>query len=128
MIWSVGDGNSIDFWRDAWIPWLPRHKPLNRNVDENLKDIKVADVLYEQGLCWNLNCGEHLSSSEEIRTILLILIPRSTEEDSLVWAETKDGCYTVKSSYHSMFKATYYIDLSAASHSYVVDKRARKMI
>jgi hypothetical protein len=53
LIWRVGDGESIEIWKDNWIPRSCLQRPLGHKPDVNVQ--KVKELLMPDGNGWNLN-------------------------------------------------------------------------
>ncbi|KAF7823513.1 reverse transcriptase [Senna tora] len=96
--WCVGNGRSISFWKDAWIPGLPNYK-LVTAPRENLDDLqKVSDFIVDGGR--DLEKLIHCVSGREVVEILKIPISGRGREDRFTWLKTRNGSYAVKSRYH----------------------------
>ena len=93
----VGEGRSIDVWKDPWIPKLPNFKLItSRSNQEDLPQM-VSDLI-ENGR-WNVALLNNIFTRwerDEIKSIPLSMYP---EADSWAWALTKEGTFSVKSAY-----------------------------
>ena len=38
----IGDGSSVDIWRDLWVPWFQDFTPKPRDVNNNQPPLKVS--------------------------------------------------------------------------------------
>ncbi|GLT46558.1 hypothetical protein SLA2020_203020 [Shorea laevis] len=97
--WRIGSGENIDFWKDLWVG----HKPLNsywlQGSLEAPPALKVAEVI-TQDKEWDLEALHDLVSDELVDAIRAIPLSNSLQnEDSMFWAGTRDGCFSVKSAY-----------------------------
>lgn len=45
LLWSIGDGKNINFFRDSWIPSLPEYRLSQEVVDEELLNLKVKELM-----------------------------------------------------------------------------------
>lgn len=99
LVWRVGDGKSIKVWDDKWIPVLDGCKLHSNNLGSASDVLLVEDIL-RNGRWW-LDEIEPWISSEEMKAIKCILLPRIMKRDSLVWNMAKDGIYSVRSGYYT---------------------------
>ena len=44
--WKVGDGKSIRFWKDKWLPCVPRRNPIG------VEDVELVKELIDEDLHW----------------------------------------------------------------------------
>ena len=118
--WQVGDGTSIQIWRDKWLPksstfqviFMPNTLPETATVSELIDEAKGE---------WNVDLVKHVFLPDDAHTILGI--PRSSKRnrDRMIWAYTPKGTFTVNSAYKvalslSQSKSTEGT-LDATSHS-----------
>ena len=118
--WQVGDGTSIQIWRDKWLPksstfrviFMPNTLPETATVSELIDEAKGE---------WNVDLVKHVFLPDDAHTILGI--PRSSKRnrDRMIWAYTPQGTFTVNSAYKvalslSQSKSTEGT-LDATSHS-----------
>lgn len=70
--WSVGNGKSVEGWRDKWIPGLTDMKLQCEEIPQQVGVLKVADHHREQSK-WNTEPVVELISEEEraIRTVYI---------------------------------------------------------
>ncbi|CAL1408755.1 unnamed protein product [Linum trigynum] len=99
--WQIGNGRSASLLRSPWIPQMqldpPRYNPL---VLPEGGDPVVAEVICRGGGGW---CDSKLSQWFDpltCRHIKTIPLPRQNQEDRLIWHNTRDGVFSVKSAYH----------------------------
>ena len=118
--WQVGDGTSIQIWRDKWLPksstfqviFMPNTLPETATVSQLIDEAKGE---------WNVDLVKHVFLPDDAHTILGI--PRSSKRnrDRMIWAYTPKGTFTVNSAYKvalslSQSKSTEGT-LDATSHS-----------
>ena len=96
--WSVGNGQSVRIWDDRWLPTLksfkvvsPRLQELNGTMVESLLDLAAGG--------WNKNLIRDMFLPFESKAILSIPISLSFPKDSLLWAWTQNGRFTMSSGY-----------------------------
>lgn len=98
LMWSVGNGDSINFWQDVWVPGLSNSKLSNLSGSSAL-NTKVADFVDFSTLAWDQEKLQGLVLEEELREIQKIPISFTNRADKLIWRHTSSGSYTVKSGY-----------------------------
>ena len=97
--WSVRNGEKVKVWNDFWLPMCSLRTlikgPLNR--DENLITVKQCfDQKHEwQAQCLSFDLPEHILNV--IKATPLSCNPEV--EDSLQWAFSKNGFFSLKSAY-----------------------------
>lgn len=110
----MGNGKNIRIQGDRWLPMGILHGPKTR--EEPLMVANLIDPIHHN---WNrsllLILGDQI-----IAEVLTIPVRPLVTEDQLVWTATKDGLYTVKSSYHNIKQATHNHHSNSASTSYQI--------
>ncbi|XP_071916201.1 uncharacterized protein [Coffea arabica] len=92
----VGDGTTINIWRDKWIMESSTGKIATKKPpDCNLQT--VADLLIERE--WNKELIEKTFSEQEASQILQMPLSLFPRKDTIYWKYSKSGNYTVKSGY-----------------------------
>ena len=98
MRWQVGPGNKIRVWRDKWIPRPSSYKVISPEF-QNSKDALVCELINRASNEWDIDKLSQWFIPEDRDTILGIPLSSSNTSDRLVWAETKNGKFIVKSAY-----------------------------
>lgn len=102
--WSVGNGETTQFWGDNWIPsWQEGRTTSNPPTDCVWN--KVSDFIDRPAMAWNEERLRSCVSKEETEAILKIPISLAGNEDKIIWKHNKSGKYTVKSSYYQVYDA-----------------------
>ncbi|RVW65596.1 putative ribonuclease H protein [Vitis vinifera] len=107
---SVGDGKRVRFWKDKWCGNTPLCEAYPSLFDLAVsKDAKVADCWDSMGEVggWNSRFLRPFNDweVEEVESFLLIIQGKRLNadlEDRMVWKETKDGNFSVKSCFNSL--------------------------
>lgn len=99
--WQVGNGKSIHFWSDRWVPNSPHFFVRDAKGPFNL-DSFVADFI--TGGRWNTSKLKDHVSAKAISDIISIPLSFTDAHDRLVWHYTSKGNYTVKSGYYVALK------------------------
>ncbi|XP_058181170.1 uncharacterized protein LOC131299601 [Rhododendron vialii] len=101
--WSVGDGSSIDIWKDPWLPRSLSFKTLSPPplADSPFYDInRVADLIDDETHWWNFALIKSLFSNLDVESILSIPISSQGIRDKGTWHYTSNGSFSVKYAYH----------------------------
>lgn len=102
MRWRIGDGRSVDIWKDKWLPNSIRGKPLSKRP-ANCSLSRVHELIDHPRNCWKEMVVKHLFLPHEADQILQIPVNAHTSRDKLIWAREKSGLFTVKSAYKLAF-------------------------
>lgn len=98
LIWSIGNGQNINVWRDPWISDGGNPYVISEHGgDQN--NLMVRDLLREDYSGWDVDTVQALFSLEEAGRILKLPLRRLQGPDRLVWSFTKNGIYSVKTGY-----------------------------
>ncbi|KAL0848127.1 hypothetical protein Bca101_021374 [Brassica carinata] len=101
----IGNGENTKVFQDSWIDQQPaRRAQVVRWNPENLRqrpphNLKVRDLLVNQGREWNLEVLSRIFPAEEVERILKIRTCGRNSRDVYIWDYNKTGAYTVKSGY-----------------------------
>lgn len=101
----VGNGESINIWRDKWIGSKPATSiPKTQFVSHHYQSLiaslsKVKDLIDESGREWKKDILEIVFPEEERRQIQELRPGGKGTRDNYSWDYTKTGVYTVKSGY-----------------------------
>ncbi|XP_042972810.1 uncharacterized protein LOC122304618 [Carya illinoinensis] len=98
-IWRIGDGQNTKIWKDRWLP-QPTSYRIQSPVHILLEDDKVARLIHHVNKQWDRGLITEVFGSELAAVIQRIPISSSGAKDKLIWLESKDGSFTVKSAYH----------------------------
>ncbi|RVW55484.1 Retrovirus-related Pol polyprotein from transposon RE1 [Vitis vinifera] len=104
---SVEDGKRVRFWKDTWCGNIPLCEAYPSLFDLAVsKDARVADCWDSMGEVggWNPRFLRPFNDWEVERLLLIIQGKRLNAdlEDRMVWNETKDGIFSIKSCFNSL--------------------------
>lgn len=99
-VWQVGDGLSIDIWKDNWLP--PPHSGI---IISTANTQPASPVLVNSLIDWSTGSWDQQIVSAMFQPdialkIRLLPIGDGLDADRLIWPWNKYGSYTVKSGYH----------------------------
>ncbi|XP_043717635.1 uncharacterized protein LOC122665544 [Telopea speciosissima] len=103
LIWRVGNGEKIRIWEDRWVPSLPNGR-LQSLEPEGCSLIVVADLIDQDNRSWNVNLLHSLFSASDVAAILKIPLSLNPAEDKRYWSASRDGRFSVKSTYKLLIK------------------------
>lgn len=101
--WRIGDGRYVNFWMDKWVP---SQGPLFDLIDNPMMEFAitntVADFILPSG-GWDMQKLHSFLSEDLCKKIGGIHIPmQECFSDVDVWNPSHDGCFSLKSAYHSI--------------------------
>ena len=102
--WKVGDGESINVWRDPWLPsvFLPF---VSSQATVGRENLRVRELIKRGTNEWNSLLLQQLFCARDIALIESIPLCSSKVNDTLIWPFTPSGSYIVKSGYRFLYKA-----------------------
>lgn len=99
-MWRIGNGNSISFWRENWIP---NAGPLFNFVSGYISDFERSQAIsyhVTNNNAWDVGKFQHLIPENLSNRIKAMVPPNPfNDEDSIAWKQTNDGMFHVASAY-----------------------------
>ena len=96
--WITGNGKKVNIWRDRWIPTPNTFKVVSPRC--HIQGLDRVEQLIDKELgLWDAALVKSTFLLHDAEVILSIPISPTLTEDSLVWAWTKNGTFTVRSAY-----------------------------
>ncbi|KAL5569589.1 hypothetical protein UlMin_026164 [Ulmus minor] len=95
--YMVGDGCSIDPWKDPWVPNAENLRPNLISVPD-ASNARVKDFFLTQG-CWDLHKLRLNYTQNDARLIADIVLPNRPKPDRWVWLPASNGKFSTKSAY-----------------------------
>ena len=96
--WCIRNGRNVKVWDDRWLPSQDSFKIVSsrpQGTDINV----VASLLDHKNGSWDATLVRSTFLTHEADTVLSIPISPSLLPDSLIWAWTLNGCFSVWSAY-----------------------------
>lgn len=102
--WRVGDGKSINMWRDAWVGGNGIGKLITpvRILDQNATVDALMDVDNHK---WRTEVISEVLFPNDMDRILQIPISTNGSPDMRVWAANEDGIFRVRDAYSLALRA-----------------------
>lgn len=105
LSWVVKDGNMVRFWRDPWIPGMRAvEDSFPNSVPANEANFPVSFYANEMGWKWEIL--EQLLPPHLCSKIAAIRPPSPEGKDSVFWALSSDGIFSLKSAYTRLSSST----------------------
>ena len=97
VCFTIGDGKSVDVWKDPWVPWIPSFLPRPKagSVPNNM--LVVADLINLETKSWRFSMLEEMFDLESANAISNIVLPLVPRNDKLIWIDDPKGMFSVKS-------------------------------
>ena len=96
--WCIGNGASVCIWKDRWIPKLESFKASSPHADHQNEE-RVSSLLDAASRCWDVAKVRAIFLPHEAEAVLSIPISFRLPEDSMRWAWSSNGKFSVKSAY-----------------------------
>ena len=96
--WCIGNGEGVRIWKDKWIP-SPDSFQVTSLVGPHGEWEKVSALVDKDRRGWDVGKVKNMFLPHEADLILSIPISAKLPKDSLIWAWTSNGMFTVKSAY-----------------------------
>ena len=112
--WRVGNGNSIRIWGDKWLPTIPTHKVASPRLFLH-PDTLVGEIIDHENFWWKTEALAALFLPYEVDIIQSIPLSSRFPEDKIVWAETSNGKFSVRSAYAVATRLSF--DLNSGTSS-----------
>lgn len=90
----MGNGRSINIWRDNWLPRDMGLKVSGRRRPCCLR--RVDQLLLDGGRAWNSSLLQRCFWAHDVEAILQIKIAGPEYEDVLAWQRERTGCFSVR--------------------------------
>lgn len=95
--WVVGNGEQIDIWKYRWLPIPDSFKVVSPCIP--VESNKVSWLLDKETRSWDVDKVRSSFLPHEAKTILGISISPLFLNDSLIWAWSTNGSFSVNSAY-----------------------------
>ena len=96
--WSVGKGTSIRGWGDKWLPSALTYQVVSPRLFLSA-ETKVCELIAQDSTQWKAQVIDALFLPHEAKCIKSIPLSIQPPEDRLMWAESANGLFSVRSAY-----------------------------
>lgn len=99
--WRVGDGNSIQIWKDLWLLDQSNPKVLTTPFPY-LEEANVSSLMNMHGTYWDVDIIQDIFEPRDANLIMNIHLSMQKRSDKLIWAKENRGNFTIKSCYKAL--------------------------
>ena len=96
--WCVGNGRTVEIWRDRWIPTPDNFKVVTPQ-GPNVELVRVEQLIDGNTGMWKVDQIKKTFFPHEADVILGMPLSSRMPEDSLIWVGSNNGDFTVRSAY-----------------------------
>lgn len=114
--WRVGNGDDIRIRKNKWIPNNPSNMVLHP-IAEKVEDCMVSKLIDPDLHYWRRDFIMERFLINDVNAICKIPLSQRRAMDSVVWLHTKNGVYSVRSSYQKARKVMTTVTWAESSSS-----------
>ena len=96
--WNVGNGDSIRVWGDKWLPSPSTFRITSLRLFLQT-ETRVSELISHDVAAWKTQIIDAIFLPHEAELIKSIPLSSCLPEDTIVWAATPNGLFTVRSAY-----------------------------
>ena len=96
--WNIGNGLKINIWDNKWIPRPESFKVFSPRLSQH-DVVQVSDMIDTNKRSWDIAKVRSTFLPQEAKVVLGIPVSSCLLEDSIVWAWTTHGKFTINSAY-----------------------------
>lgn len=102
--WSIGNGQSTHFWNDSWVEPGLRLIEFAAGIPSDIEEARVCDMVNDSGQWTCVKLGDSWPMDMKLKINAVLPLEAGNGLDKVLWAETADGIFTVKSSYEALYR------------------------
>ena len=103
VCWRVGNGKDIRIWGDKWLPRGSSFEVISPRLFLH-QDTRVSELIHTERKSWKEEVIRQLFLPVDAETILGIPLSIRLPGDRIIWAETNNGYFTIRSAYKVAMK------------------------
>ncbi|CAL8155261.1 unnamed protein product [Prunus armeniaca] len=108
LIWRLGKGDKVKFWRDKWISDVPLMQIVDLAPDLNLNSL-VSDFFVNDW--WDVEKLRSVLPEEWVQKVTGCSADfQGLLEDCHIWKPTSNGLFSVKSAYSLLFQGVDWLN------------------
>ena len=92
LIWRIGDGKSVNIWRDRWIP-TPSTFMIQSPPKILSRDANVRELIDQDTHRWNKSLVDNIFIKTESVTTQSIPVSNTNRQDIQIWRGTLNGVF-----------------------------------
>jgi hypothetical protein len=100
VCYLIGDGKSVDYWKDPWVPWSPGFLPKPKDILVPPNPMLMSSLINQGNPSWNVSLLQELFDEDSVTAICRIHLPLRPSPDKLCWIADPKGVFSVKSVYN----------------------------
>ncbi|KAH7542921.1 hypothetical protein FEM48_Zijuj02G0126500 [Ziziphus jujuba var. spinosa] len=104
VCFHIEDSTAIDLWKDMWVLNLPNKCPIAREETAIPYWRRVYELWDFSNLNWKADVVRQLFDDDSAEAILKLEWPEVSCSNKLIWLESKEGKFSVKSYYELLVK------------------------
>ena len=112
--WSVGKGTSIQIWGDKWLPYTTTYQVVSPRMFLSA-ETKVSELIDQDSSQWKAQVIDALSLPYEAECIKSIPLSIQSSDDRMIWAESANGMFTVRSAYKLAVNLSWFANYGSSS-------------
>lgn len=101
--WVIGNGESVQMWKDRWLPTPDSFKVVSPRIPHADADL-VANLIDRERKSWETAKVQSTFLPHEVEVIFGIPISPQLPEDSIIWTWSSNGRFITKSAYRVVQK------------------------
>lgn len=104
--WVLGNGNDIVATKDPWLRSKENFWVAQSLLYEGRSDV-VSSLFSPHEKKWNTSLIRSHFLPQDANAILALYIPQCVVNDKVVWANSSNGLYTAKATYHFSYESNF---------------------
>lgn len=101
--WSIGNSESVQVWKDKWVPKLDTYK-ITTPINPLLYNEMVSALIDKEGAVWKTEMIKFVFLPHDAESILAIPLSSTSPVDQRVWSATANGAFSIHNAYRIGYK------------------------
>ena len=112
--WSIGNGQSVQVWKDKWIPKLDTFK-ITTPINPLLYYENVSTIIDKERAVWKSELINSIFLPHDAESILAIPLSSASPVDQRVWSTIANGVFSIRSAYWISHKQLTKVEVGECS-------------